>query len=61
MYLNFQPPAVFVFLVIHKSGITKNCLSFEDVSAYRILWSHVDWRKFIINLISLKILPLPYS
>jgi hypothetical protein len=59
--LNFQPPAFFVFLVLHETDITKCCLSFEDVSAYKILWSHVDWRKFCTHLSSLKIPPSPYS
>jgi hypothetical protein len=61
MYLNFQPTSMFVFLVSRKSGITKCCLSFEDLSAYKILRSHVDWCKFCIHLSSLKIPPSPYS
>jgi hypothetical protein len=61
MYLNFQPPAIFVFLGFRKSCITKSCLSFEDLSQYKISWSHVDWYKFCIHLTSLKIPPPPHS
>jgi hypothetical protein len=60
-YLNIQPHAMFVFFVFRKSGITKICLSIEDLSAYTISWSHVDWSKFCIHLSSLKIPPSPYS
>jgi hypothetical protein len=45
----------------YKSGNAKSCLSTEDLSAYKISWSHVNWRKFYIHLNSLKILPSPYS
>jgi hypothetical protein len=41
--------------------ITKSCLSIENLSRYKISWSHVDWLKFWIHLCSLKILPWPYS
>jgi hypothetical protein len=62
MYLNNQPPSMFVFLVFRKSGITKSCLSIEDLSAYKISWSHVEWRnKFCIHLSSLKFPQSPYS
>jgi hypothetical protein len=51
VYLNFQPPTMFIFfLVFHKSVITKTCLSFEDLSAYKIIWSYIDWCKFCIHL-----------
>jgi hypothetical protein len=61
MHLNIQPPAMFLFLVFRKSGITKNCLSIEDLSAYKISWSYIDWRKFRIHLSSLKFQLSPYS
>jgi hypothetical protein len=44
---------MFVFLVSHKNFLNKNCSSFEDVSAYNIPWSHVDWYQFCIHLRSL--------
>jgi hypothetical protein len=58
---NFQLPAMFVFLDFHKSGLIKSCLSFEDLSAYQVSWSHIDWYKVCIHLSSLKIPPWPYS
>jgi hypothetical protein len=54
MYLNIQPPAMFVLLVFPKSGIIKSCLSIQDLSAYKIPWSYVDWCKFYIHPSSLK-------
>jgi hypothetical protein len=30
MNFNFHVPAMFVFLVFHKNGLTENCLPFED-------------------------------
>jgi hypothetical protein len=60
-YSKFQLPAMLVFLVFHKSSITRSCFSFEDLSAYKISWSHVDWCKFCIHLSSFKIPPSPYS
>jgi hypothetical protein len=54
MYFNIQQPTMFVFLVYHKSGITKSCSSSKDLSAYTILLSYVEWCKFRIHLSSLK-------
>jgi hypothetical protein len=34
---NFQPPSTFVFMVFHKDNLTKSCLSFDDLSAHKIL------------------------
>jgi hypothetical protein len=45
--------AMFVLLVFHKSDLIKSCSSFEDLSTYKIAWSHVNWCKFCIHLISL--------
>jgi hypothetical protein len=56
MKFNFQPAAMFVFFVYHKNGLIKSSPSFEDLSAYKIPWSHVDWCKFCIHLRSLKCL-----
>jgi hypothetical protein len=42
-------------------GLFKNCSVREDLSACKILWSHVDWCKFCTHLSSLKIPPSPYS
>jgi hypothetical protein len=52
---------MFIFLVFRKRDVTESCLSFEDLSAYNISWSHVDWCKFCIHLSSLKIPPSPYA
>jgi hypothetical protein len=51
-----------VFLVFPRNGgITKSCLSIEDLSACKISWSHIDWCEACFHLSSLKILPSPYS
>jgi hypothetical protein len=44
---------MFVFFVFDKNGLMKSCSSFEDLLAYKIPWSHVDWCKFCIHLRSL--------
>jgi hypothetical protein len=59
--LTFIRQAMYVFLVHHKGGLIKSWSTSEDLSAYKISWSHVDWCKFYIHLRSLKIPPLPYS
>jgi hypothetical protein len=57
--LTSEPPVTFIFLVFRKTGLIKSCLSFEDMLAYKITWSRIDWCKFYIYLSSLKI-PPPY-
>jgi hypothetical protein len=52
---------MFVLLVFRKNGITESCLFIEDLSAYKISSSDVDWYNFRIHLRSLKIPPSPYS
>jgi hypothetical protein len=52
---NFQPPAIFVFLVFRKSGLIKSCSSSEDLPAYKISWSHANWCKFCIHVRSLNV------
>jgi hypothetical protein len=52
---NIQMAAMFVFFVFDKNGLIKNCSSFEDLSVYKISWSHVDWCKFCIHLRSLNV------
>jgi hypothetical protein len=52
---------MFVFLVLLKNGITRNVLSIEDLSAYKISWSYIDWRKFRIHLSSSKFQLSQYS
>jgi hypothetical protein len=52
---------MFVFLDSRTSGLIKSCWFSEDMSAYKMLWFHVDWCKFCIHPSSLKIPPLPYS
>jgi hypothetical protein len=42
-------------------SLLKSCSSSKDLSAYKILWSHVDWCKFFIHFSSLKIPPSPYA
>jgi hypothetical protein len=47
---NIQTAAMFVFFVFDKNGLIKSCSSFEDLSVYKISWSHVDWCKFCFHL-----------
>jgi hypothetical protein len=42
MNFNTQTAAMFVFFVFDKNGLIKSCSSFEDLSVYKISWSHVD-------------------
>jgi hypothetical protein len=42
MNFNIQLAAMFVFFVFDKNGLIKSCSSFEDLSVYKISWSHVD-------------------
>jgi hypothetical protein len=39
---NIQTAAMFVFFVFDKNGLIKSCSSFEDLSVYKISWSHVE-------------------
>jgi hypothetical protein len=55
MNFNIQTAAMFVFFVSDKNGLTKSCSSFEDLSVYKISWSHVDWCKFCIHLRNLNV------
>jgi hypothetical protein len=48
-----RPPCSYFF---HKNGLIKSCSSFEDLSVYKISWSHVDRCKFCIHLGSLNVL-----
>jgi hypothetical protein len=36
---NFQPPATFVFLVSHRSGLIESCSSSDGLSACKMSWS----------------------
>jgi hypothetical protein len=47
---------MFVFLVFGTNGVFKSCSSFDDLSVYKSLWSHVEWCKFCIHLRSLNVL-----
>jgi hypothetical protein len=55
MNFNIQTAATFVFFVFDKNGFIKICSSFEDLTVYKISWSHVDWCKFCIHLRSLNV------
>jgi hypothetical protein len=55
MNCNIQTAAMFVFFVFDKNGLLKSCSAFEDISVYKISWSHVDWCKFFIHLRSLNV------
>jgi hypothetical protein len=46
---------MFIFFVFDKNGLIENCSSFEDLSVYKISWSHTDWHKFCIHLRSLNV------
>jgi hypothetical protein len=50
MNYNIQTAATIVFFVFDKNGLIKSSSSFEDLSVYKISWSHVDWCKFCIHL-----------
>jgi hypothetical protein len=47
------PPCSFFFF--DKNNLFKSCSSFEDLSVYKIPWSHFDWCKFCIHLRSLNV------
>jgi hypothetical protein len=51
----FQLPVMFVFLVLHISGLTESHSTSEDLPAYKIEWFHIEWCKFCIHLTSLNI------
>jgi hypothetical protein len=55
MNFNIQLAAMFVFFVFDKNSFIKSCSSFENLSVYKMSWSHVDWCKFCIHLRSLNI------
>jgi hypothetical protein len=55
MNFNIQTAAMFVFFVFDKNGLIKSCSSFEDLTVYKMLWSHIDWCKFCIHLSSLNV------
>jgi hypothetical protein len=55
MNFNFQLPSPFVFLVSQENGLIKSWSSFEDLSAYKTVWSHVHWCKFCIHLRSMNV------
>jgi hypothetical protein len=55
MNFNIQTAAMLVFFVFDKNGLIKRCSFFEDLSVYKISWSHVDWCKFCIHLRSLNV------
>jgi hypothetical protein len=38
--LNIQPSSMLVFFVFHEKGVIKSCSSFEDISLYKMPWSH---------------------
>jgi hypothetical protein len=50
MNFNIQTAAMLVFFVFDKNGLIKSFSSFEDLSVYKISWSHVDWCKFASTL-----------
>jgi hypothetical protein len=50
MNFNIQLAAMFVFFVSDKNCLTKSCSSFEELSIFKTLRSHVDWCKFCIHL-----------
>jgi hypothetical protein len=55
MNFNIQTAAMFVFFVLDKNCLIKSCSSFEDLSVYKISWSHIDWCKFCTHLRSLNV------
>jgi hypothetical protein len=55
MNFNIQTAAMFIFFCFLQNGLIKSCSSFEDISVYKISWSHFDWCKFCIHLRSLNV------
>jgi hypothetical protein len=55
MNSNIKTAAMFVLFAFDKNGLIKSCSSFEDLSVYKISWSHINWCKFCIHLRSLKV------
>jgi hypothetical protein len=55
MNFNIQTAAMLVIFVFDKNGVIESCSSFEDLSVYKIPWSHVDWCKFCIHVRSLNV------
>jgi hypothetical protein len=55
MYYNFQPSCTSIFLGFHKNALVKSFSSFENLSAYKISWPHIDWCRLCINIKSLNI------
>jgi hypothetical protein len=53
--LTFKRPPCSYFLFFDKNDLIKSCSSFEELSVYKISWSHVDWCKFCIHLRSLNV------
>jgi hypothetical protein len=49
-----RPPCSY-FFVFGKNGLIKSCSSFENLSVYKIPWSHVDWCKFCNHLRNLNV------
>jgi hypothetical protein len=54
MNFNFQLPFTFIFWFLTKNDLIKS-LSFDNLSACKIYWSHVDWWNIFIRLGSLNI------
>jgi hypothetical protein len=50
----FQSPVMYVFMIVRRNGLIKSCLSFEDLTAYKMS-CYVDWCKFFSHLISLNV------
>jgi hypothetical protein len=50
MNFKIKTAAMLVCFVFDKNGFVKSCLSFEDLSVFKISCSHVDWCKFCIHL-----------
>jgi hypothetical protein len=55
MNFRIQPPAKFIFLVSRKSGLTKSCLSSEDLLTHKVSCFYVEWWTLCIHLRSLNV------
>jgi hypothetical protein len=42
MNFEYQPSSTYVFLILHKIYHIKSYSFFEDMSAYKKLWSHIE-------------------
>jgi hypothetical protein len=55
MDFSIQPPSTIAYFIFHKIVLAKRCLSFEDLSAYKMLWPRVKWYTLCFHRSSLNV------